>query len=79
MAVVSKAFLAKQWPRYELETLLAENAEERKPFLSIWYGVTEMEIQRYSVSLTSMDHLIATGGDTLMTARRLHSWLHDHT
>jgi hypothetical protein len=79
VAIISKTFLAKQWPRYELETLLAENAEEKKPLLSIWYGVAETEIQRYSVNLASMEHLIAKDGDILMMARRLHSWLSDRT
>src|SRR3990172_8517947 len=42
--VISKGFLAKPWPEYELRGLIAREIGREKVILPIWYGVTKDDV-----------------------------------
>jgi hypothetical protein len=49
--VLSKAFLEKDWPRYELNGLFAREIAGRKVILPIWHNVARSDILAYSPML----------------------------
>jgi hypothetical protein len=52
IAVLSKAFFAKNWPQYELDGLVErEMAGGQKVVLTIWHGVTHDDVAAYSPAL----------------------------
>lgn len=52
VVVISSAFIAKQWPQYEVDGLVArEMAEGGKVILPIWHKVTKSEVLKYSPTL----------------------------
>ncbi len=51
IVVLSPAFFAKNWPRYELEGLTAKQMVGEKVLLPIWHGVGRNDILQYSPPL----------------------------
>lgn len=51
LVVISRAFLAKKWTTYELDSLVAREIEEGKVILPIWYGVTKVDLLKVSPKL----------------------------
>ena len=51
IVVLSKAFFAKEWPKYELDGLIAREVQGKKVVLPVWHGVTQKEVVKYSPSL----------------------------
>jgi hypothetical protein len=55
VVVLSKAFFAKDWPKSELDGLVArQNSEGRKVILPIWHKVTRIEVQQFSPMLAGL-------------------------
>ena len=47
--VISKAFIEKRWPEYELQSLVTlERAGKRTRIISIWHGISQKEVMRFS-------------------------------
>jgi hypothetical protein len=51
IVVLSRAFLSKNWPQYELEGLTARQMVGKKVVLPIWHGITRDDILKYSLPL----------------------------
>lgn len=51
IVIVSPRFLAKDWPRRELEGLVTREIGRGKVVLPVWHGVTREQIERYSPPL----------------------------
>lgn len=51
IVVLSKAFFSKNWPRYELNGLVAREMDGRKVILPIWHGIEKEEVLRFSPPL----------------------------
>jgi hypothetical protein len=51
IVVLSKHFFAKQWPKYELDGLIAREVRGKKVILPVWHGVTQKEVLKYSPTL----------------------------
>jgi len=54
VVVLSEAFLAKKWPKTELDALVTrQNAEGKKVLLPVWYEVGAEEVKKFSPILVS--------------------------
>jgi hypothetical protein len=51
IVVLSPAFFAKNWPQYELNSLVAREMDGEKVILPIWHGVDRDEVLEYSPAL----------------------------
>ena len=51
IVILSKAFFSKNWPRYELEGLIARQMVGEKVVLPVWHGVSRDDILQYSPPL----------------------------
>lgn len=51
IVIVSKAFLAKEWPQRELDGLVAREDEGRKVILPIWHEITAADVRLRSPTL----------------------------
>lgn len=51
IVVLSPAFLARGWPQYELDGLVAREMAGGKVILPLWHGVGRDEVARYSPTL----------------------------
>jgi TIR domain len=52
VVVISKAFIEKRWPEYELQGLVTlERAGKGKRIIPIWHGVKRKEVMNFSPSL----------------------------
>jgi len=51
VVVLSVAFFAKNWPKWELDGLVQREVEGRKVILPIWHKVGHEEVARYSLPL----------------------------
>jgi hypothetical protein len=51
IVILSKAFLRKDWPEYELRGLVAKELGRDKIILPVWCGIERDEIIKYSPSL----------------------------
>jgi hypothetical protein len=51
IVVLSKAFFKKNWPKYELNGLVAREIDGRKVILPIWHGIERAEVLRHSPAL----------------------------
>ncbi len=51
VVVLSEAFFAKNWPQYELNSLVAKEMNASKVILPIWHKVSKDEVLSYSPSL----------------------------
>src|SRR5215813_9392048 len=48
VAILSRAFFAKDWPQRELDGLTARDSPQRKVILPVWHGIDQHFIARYS-------------------------------
>ncbi|MCF8070472.1 MAG: toll/interleukin-1 receptor domain-containing protein [Desulfobacterales bacterium] len=51
IVVLSPDFLKKNWPRYELNSLVAKEMEGNKVILPIWFNITRKQLLEYSPML----------------------------
>jgi len=51
LAIISRHFLEKPWPEYELRGLVARELGEDRVILPVWYGVTREEVLKFSPPL----------------------------
>lgn len=65
LVVLSKAFFSKEWPKRELDGLVAREIGEFKVILPVWHGVTHADVCQFSPTLA--DKLAANTGDGLKT------------
>jgi hypothetical protein len=61
VVVLSPAFLAKQWPEYELRGLIARDVSEGKVMLPVWHQITRAELLKYSPPLADKVALNSEG------------------
>ncbi|WP_315725638.1 MULTISPECIES: toll/interleukin-1 receptor domain-containing protein [unclassified Bradyrhizobium] len=76
VVVLSRAFLGKRWPEYELRGLVAKEMEADKVILPVWLGVSKADILAFSPPLADKLAISATGlsvesvGDKLLQVIR---------
>ena len=52
IVVISKAFIEKKWPEYELRGLITlEMASKNNKVIPVWYGVSRDEVMAFSPTL----------------------------
>jgi len=51
IVVLSNHFFAKEWPKYELDGLIAREVRGKKVVLPVWHGVTHRQVLKYSPTL----------------------------
>jgi TIR domain len=51
IVVLSRAFLAKEWPQIELDGLVARQSLGQKVILPVWHDISKEEVTRYSPTL----------------------------
>jgi hypothetical protein len=51
IVVISKHFMAKHWPEYELRGLVCRESTEDSVILPVWHGVTKQQVAEFSPSL----------------------------
>lgn len=71
VVVLSPAFLAKDWPEYELRGLLARELGRDKVVLPVWYNVSRDDVLRYSPPLADKLALTSAGKSAEELAIRL--------
>ena len=54
LVILSKPFFAKEWPRYELDGLVAQMNSYQKTLLPIWHNISEDDIITCSPSLANI-------------------------
>ena len=54
LVVISKSFLAKNWPQWELDGLIQRQVDGNNVILPVWHDVTADEIKRHSPSLANI-------------------------
>lgn len=58
IVILSKAFLSKNWPQYELNGLVAKEIDGRKVIFPVWYEITKEEVKAYSSTLADKVALV---------------------
>jgi hypothetical protein len=58
IVILSKAFLSKNWPQYELNGLVAKEIDGKKVILPVWYELTKAEVKAYSPALADKVALV---------------------
>ena len=53
VVILSKPFIAKSWPEYELRGLVSKEIGSDKVILPLWHGVSRDEVLRFSPSLAN--------------------------
>lgn len=48
VVIISQSFLKKQWPKRELNGLVAMEEDGRKVILPVWHGITKAELSNHS-------------------------------
>jgi len=51
VVILSRSFFAKHWPQSELDGLVSKEIDGQKVILPVWYGLTPIEVRRYSALL----------------------------
>jgi hypothetical protein len=69
--VLSRAFLGKPWPEYELRGLVAREIGKEKVILPIWYGVSRNDVLAFSPPLADKMAILASDQDVTDVARQL--------
>lgn len=59
VVVLSKNFLKKRWPEYELSGLVAKEIASKKTILPVWLDVSRKEVLKYSPSLADKLAIVA--------------------
>lgn len=77
IVILSKDFFAKQWPQYELDSLVAKEMDGRKVILPVWYGIDKAEVLSFSPGLA--DKVAATGTSVVKIANALALALEDES
>jgi TIR domain len=52
IVVISRPFIGRPWPRYELQGLVNRDIEEDLKILPIWHGVSKRQVAEFSPSLS---------------------------
>ncbi len=60
--VLSEAFLAKAWTKYELDILLRQAIEKKKLLLQVWHNVTKEQIEERYMGLTGILAIDSSAG-----------------
>lgn len=55
VVVLSRAFLGRGWPEYELDGLVTRAMSGEQVLLPVWHDVTKREVMDYSSSLADRD------------------------
>lgn len=69
--VISRAFLRKPWPEYELRGLVAREIGKEKVILPIWYGVSRDDVLAFSAPLADKMAILAVDRNVTDLARQL--------
>jgi hypothetical protein len=69
--ILSKAFFAKNSPKYELDGLTAREIKGRKVILPVWHGVGVRDVLKYSPSLADKVALNTSSLTIRQIAQRL--------
>jgi hypothetical protein len=59
IVVLSKAFFEKNWPKYELDGLVAREIDGEKVILPIWHNITKKDVLQYSAPLADKIALVS--------------------
>lgn len=59
IVIISNNFLNKNWPEYELDSLINRQVEGQNVIIPIWYNITKKQIQEYSFYLADKIALVA--------------------
>ena len=62
IVVISKAFLAKEWPQRELDGLVSREEDGTKVILPIWHNITAQEVRSCSPMLADRLAVPSSGG-----------------
>lgn len=71
VVVVSKAFIEKGWPEYELRGLVAREIAEDTVILSVWHGVSQSEVLEFSPPLADKLALDTSRNDSTEIALQI--------
>lgn len=71
IVVLSRSFIAKRWPQYELSGLLAREIAGRKVILPVWRDLTKEDVLAFSPSLADKLALTSPPLDVTTVAARL--------
>ena len=71
IVVLSKAFITKPWPEYELQGLITKEVGNEKVILPIWYEITKNEIAQFSPTLADKVALLTEKLNTSQIALAL--------
>ena len=63
IAIISKAFLKKEWPQYELNGLITREMVGKKVVLPVWFNVSFEEVLNYSPSIADKAAITGTEGN----------------
>ncbi|MBZ5672227.1 MAG: toll/interleukin-1 receptor domain-containing protein [Acidobacteriia bacterium] len=69
--VLSKAFIAKPWPRHELRGLISKAVGKRKVILPIWHHISRHEVLKFSPPLADAYALVTRRLDVNQSHSRL--------
>src|SRR5215469_582106 len=73
VVVISKAFVKKRWPEYELRGLVTrEMAGKRKRIIPIWHDISRKEVMSFSPSLA--DIMAADTSHLSINERTVSTW-----
>jgi hypothetical protein len=59
IVILSKAFLGKAWPEYELRGLIAREVGSQKLILPVWLGISKSDLLQFSPPLADKVAIIA--------------------
>lgn len=71
IVVLSPAFFAKNWPKYELNGLTARELEGRKVILPVWHNITKNDVLQFSPSLADKVAVVTKGRTVKAVASEL--------
>ena len=54
LVIISRYFFQKEWPRYELDGLIAQQMTGRQMILPVWHDITKEEVLEFSPSLANI-------------------------
>jgi hypothetical protein len=71
IVILSPAFFAKNWPKYELNGLVAREIDGHKVILPVWHYVTKKDVLLYSPTLADKVAVITEGKTIANIAKAL--------
>jgi hypothetical protein len=69
LVVLSRAYLRKEWTRYELDGLVQRFISRQATLVPIWHGITKSELAEFSPSLVDIVALNSADGVATVTER----------